>query len=153
MDQFEYDGVFWSSEKPDQRVAGRIIYKPAEGAILDLIGSFDEPDVATGVDGPIRRINGVAGAKELTLDGCIPRGARFEGSGMLRQEYYVPVVLSGVHFGPEDTLDFESVTLDFDQLAFWINRSTFGVSILTAIPNDFSTATKISVESEVPPAE
>lgn len=153
MDQFEYDGVFWSSESPDQKLAGRITYKPAEGAMLDLIGSFDEPDIAASVDGPTRRINGIAGAKDLTLDGCVARGARLEGPGMLRQEYYAPVVLAGVHFGPEDTLDFESVTLDFDQLAFWINRSTFGVSIQTSIPHDFSTATKISIESEVPPAE
>jgi ApeA N-terminal domain 1 len=153
VDSFEYDGIFWPADNPAQKVAGRLSYNPAEGAVLDLIGSFDEPIVAMSVDGPLRRINGIAGAKELTLDGAIPRGARLDGPGLLRQEYYVPVVLSGNHFTVQDSLDFDSVTLQFDQLPFWINRSNFTVAVDTAIPNNFSTATKIMIASEVPSVE
>jgi hypothetical protein len=153
VDSFEYEGVFWPADYPEQQVAGRLSYQPTEGATLNLIGSFDEPDVAFRVSGPVRRINGTAGAKTVTLDGCMPVSASLQGPGVLRQEYYVPVVLSGTHLAVDDSTDFDSVTLQFDQLAFWINRSNFTVAIDTDEPGNFATATKYTIASELAPQE
>jgi ApeA N-terminal domain 1 len=153
VDSFEYEGIFWPADQPEQQVAGRLSYKPTEGASLNLIGSFDEPSVALNVTGPIRRINGVAGAKDLTLEGCIPNHTNVQEPGIIRQTYYVPVVLTGAQLSTGESIAFDSVTLQFDQLPFWITRSGFTASVDTATPNDFSTTTKFTIASEVPPRE
>jgi hypothetical protein len=152
VDSFEYDGIFWPADTPDQKVAGRLSYKPTEGASLDLIGSFDDPIVALNVTGQARRINGVAGAKELTLDGCVPQSANIQGPGIIRQEYYAPVVLAGIQFPPEESMQFDSVTLEFDQLPFWIKRENFSLAIDSDNP-DLSNFTKFTIATETPPQE
>lgn len=153
MEAFEYEGIFWPAEKPSLRVAGRLSYQPTEGARLRLIGSFDEPQVAFNVSGPARRINGGAGGHDLTLDGCFQENANFDTTGLLRQDYYVPLVLVGVQLGSDDTIEFDSVTVEYDQLPYWINRSNFTVSMETTDPTDFSTLTKMAISSDVAPTE
>jgi hypothetical protein len=111
VEGFEYEGIFWPADQPEQRLAGRLSYKPTEGAVLDLFGSFDEPDIALNVSGPTRRINGVAGAKSVTLDGCIPQSTNLQGGGILRCQYYVPVILAGWQLAAEESMEFDSVTL------------------------------------------
>src|SRR6202044_2526603 len=119
---------------------------------LDLFGAFDPPDLAMNVTGPARRVIGIAGAKDLTLDGCIPRSSSIQGPGIIRQEYYAPVVLSGVQLEVEESTDFDSVTLQFDQLPFWVKRQNFTVSFETPAPNDLSTIDKWIIASERLPA-
>jgi ApeA N-terminal domain 1/Apea-like HEPN len=153
MESFEYEGIFWAVDQPERRLAGRLTYKPTEGASLDLFGAFDPPDLAMNVTGPARRVIGIAGAKDLTLDGCIPRSSSIQGPGIIRQEYYVPVVLSGVQLEVEESTDFDSVTLQFDQLPFWVKRQNFTVSFETPAPNDLSTIDKWIIASEILPEE
>jgi ApeA N-terminal domain 1 len=153
VDSFDYEGIFWPAGHPDQRVAGRLSYKPTEGSSLDLIGSFDDPVTAFNSSSPVRRIHGVAGAKDLTLDGCIRQTTSLQGPGIIRQEYYVPVVLAGAHLAADDPTEFDSITLQFDQLPFWIDRSSFSVSFDTNEPHNLSTTTKVSIAFEVPEQE
>jgi hypothetical protein len=156
MDGFEYEGVFWLADEPSRRAVGRLTYKPTEGASLDLLGSLDEEVQALqtmNVVGAGRRIVGAAGGKEVTLDGCVIRNTQIQSPGILRQEYYVPMVLIGVQLDADDALDFDKVTISFDHLPFWINRNNFSFSIDTNVPNDLTTATKYTVTSEIPPEE
>lgn len=78
VEAFEYEGIFWPADQPCLRVAGRISYEPTEGARLKLIGAFDEPQIAFNVSGPVRRILGLAGARDVTLDGCFQENANFD---------------------------------------------------------------------------
>lgn len=153
MDAFEYAGIFWPADEPSLRVAGHISYQPTGGARLKLIGSFDEPSIAFNGSGRVRRINGIAGAHEMTLNGCIQENANFDGTGLLRQDYYVPLVLVGVHLESADAIEFDSVAVEYDQLPYWLDRSSFNVSMDTSTPNDFSTMTRIAVSSDVTPRE
>jgi ApeA N-terminal domain 1 len=156
MDGFEYEGVFWLAGELSRRAVGRLTYKPTEGTSLDLIGSLDEEVQALqtmNVVGAGRRIVGAAGGKEVTLDGCVIRNTQIQSPGILRQEYYVPMVFTGVQFDAGDALDFDKVTVSFDHLPFWINRNNFSFSIDTNVPNDLTTATKYTVTSEIPPGE
>jgi ApeA N-terminal domain 1/Apea-like HEPN len=105
------------------------------------------------VVGPGRRIVGAAGGKDVTLDGCVIRNTSFSSPGILRQEYYVPMVFTGVQFDADEALDFDKVTVSFDHLPFWINRNNFNFSLDTSSPNDLTTVTKYTVTSEVPPKE
>lgn len=156
MDGFEYEGVFWLADEPSRQAVGRLTYKPTEGASLDLLGSLDEEVQALqtmNVVGPGRRIVGAAGGKEVTLDGCVIRNTHIQSPGILRQEYYVPMVFTGVQLDADDALNFDKVTVSFDHLPFWINRNNFSFSIDTDVPNDLTTVTKYVVTSEVPPKE
>jgi hypothetical protein len=153
MERFEYEGFFWPADEPDKKIAGRLSYNPTEGASLNLFGAFDEPMVALNVTGSSRRILGVAGSKDLTLDGCLPRGTNVEGSQgsalLIRQEYYVPLVLEGAQISADDTIEFDSVTLEFDQLPFWTQKARF-TPVIESDQLDISTAAKYTMMCEVP---
>jgi hypothetical protein len=156
VDGFEYEGVFWLADEPTRQAVGRLTYRPTEGASLDLIGSLDEEAQALqtmNVVGPGRRIVGAAGGKEVTLDDCTIRNTQIQSPGILRQEYYVPMVFEGVHLDADDPLAFEKVTVSFDHLPFWINRNNFSFSFDTTAPDDLSTVTKYMVTSDIPPTE
>lgn len=156
MDGFEYEGVFWLTDKPNRQAVGRLTYEPTQGGSLDLLGSLDEDLQALQAMndvGASRRIVGAAGGKDVTLDGCIIRNTSIQSPGILRQEYYVPVVLLGAQFDADDDLGFEKVSVSLDHLPFWINKNNFNFSIETAVPNDLTTASKYVVASEIPPTE
>ncbi len=35
MEPFEYEGVFWTADEPDRRLAGRLSFTATEGATLE----------------------------------------------------------------------------------------------------------------------
>src|SRR5260370_29860496 len=109
VDGFEYEGVFWLADEPSRQAVGRLTYKPTEGASLDLLGSLDEEVQALqtmNVIGPGRRIVGAAGGKEVTLESCVIPHTNIQSPAILRQEYFVPTVFTGVQLDADDVLDF-----------------------------------------------
>lgn len=63
------------------------------------------------------------------------------------------MVLIGAQLEPGDITEFDSVTVEYDQLPYWISRSNFNVSMETTDPTDFSTLTKMAISSDVTPRE
>ena len=137
MEELDVEGLFWLPTKPDDRVAGRLKFDGTEGTELHLIGSLYE-DAGFNSVGPVR-IHGVAGKKILTLDGCLQIQKTFESPGILREGYYVPIVLSGAYFEDNEPLEFAAVYLELSHLGHWIWKSGIETDL---VPNDDGTGYK-----------
>lgn len=155
MEPFEYEGVFWTADEPDRRLAGRLSFTATEGATLRLVGSFNPDLQAAFQDAGTTeiRINGAAGGKILTLERCLLRNTTLQSGDVVLSEYVVAEVFSGVQFQMGEEISFDDFWIRFDQLSYWVNRRPFSVSSETTIPHDFSTETRASITYEIQPTE
>lgn len=153
MEGFEHEGIFWDCKNPDLKLVGRVSFDPLEGAALKIVGTFS--NIADAVKpGPpdAKRIHGVADRTLMTLLGCQSVSTSFESPGVIREEYRVSFVLSGVHLGADDDLTFDEVSASYDQLARWIHRTGFQFKLETPTP-ELANISKIGVEYIVQPEE
>ena len=152
MEPFEYEGIFWEPGAPERVIAGRLSFQPSDGLALDLVGSFDElPEAFSQAKQTTpRRIVGAAGGKQVTLHHCLVTNVSLDGPELLRQRFYVFMLLEGAQFTADDDLSFESITVGFDQLSEWIGQSPFTVEIESEEPNDLTSATKLTFACELP---
>ncbi len=135
MEHFDYEGVFWDSEKPDFQLNGRLIFNPLDGITLKIFGTFTEISESFSAVAPtVRRIHGVANRVFMTLVGCQSVGTNLEMPGITREEYRVYCVLSGAHFALDDDLRFDEVSASYDQLARWVHKSGIQISFETPSP-------------------
>ena len=128
MEELDVDGLFWLAGEPDAKVAGRLKFDAANGAELNLIGTFhklpssgthDLQDVFFAQNEP-SRILGVAGKRLLTLDRCLHGGTTIEAPGMVRERYSPEVILSGAHFEEDEPLEFSAVHFQLQHLDQWV---------------------------------
>lgn len=152
MEPFEYEGIFWEPSAPERIIAGRLSFQPSDGLTLDLVGSFDDLPEAFSQAKQItpRRIVGAAGGKQVTLHHCLVTNVSLDGPGLLRQRFYVFMLLEGAQFTADDDLSFESVMVGFDQLPQWIGQSPFTVTVESEQPNDLTSATKLTFTTDLP---
>lgn len=123
MDGFESDGIFWLPDNEDIKLAGRLAFDPVEGGQLSLFGGFGDIRDQFTQTPPILRIHGVAGKRYLTLDGCFNTGSNYEMPGINRQSYYVGTIITNHLFAKSESLTFDELSVGFDQLPSWIQRS------------------------------
>ncbi|MGW1211214.1 ApeA N-terminal domain 1-containing protein [Streptomyces sp. NPDC002499] len=125
MESFESDGLFWLPETEDDQVAGRISFTASDGVKLSLIGALSETstfgDLNTSARFPI--IHGVAGKRYLTLQGCTRSNYRMEMPGIVREDYRAEFLFAGQALLTSGDEKFSEVTVRFNNLWNWVNRS------------------------------
>ena len=129
MDGLELEGVFWLATRPDNKVAGRLRFDATNGGELDLIGSFHGLAQVGFEQSEKVRIQGIAGQRKLTLDRCLQSNAIVEQPGILRERYYVPVVLTGRHFDDDDPLEFDGFRLQLRHMDHWIWKPSIKIEV------------------------
>ena len=125
VESLDVDGLFWLVDKPDDKVAGRLRFDPAEGAKLALIGKFKD-FVPSGRNPPVR-MNAVAGGRSFTLENCLFAGLKVEDpggghKGLTRHEYHSDLLLAGLHWDGHATLQFKNVLLHVRYLEQWLDQ-------------------------------
>jgi hypothetical protein len=122
MDAFEDEGFFWLPGKEREQQAGRIKFDPIQGGTLSLIGGFGNLAQQFANQERTIRINGAAGRRYLTLDGCFRTNTRFEMPGTTHQTFYVGTIITGYLFDEGEVLTFDRCSIALDQLPGWIRR-------------------------------
>lgn len=125
MEQLDIDGLFWLVDKPDDKVAGRLRFDPAEGASLGLIGKFKD-FVPSGRNPPVR-MNAIAGGRLFALENCHFAGLKLEyagggQTGLNRHEYQSDLILAGLHWESDEPLRFKNVLLHIRYLEQWLDQ-------------------------------
>ncbi len=141
---FQARGEFWTPEKPDRQVRGRLAYE-AGRIELELFGSFGQPP---GDDLPETEIIlGYTEAGPCTLW----RGIRTRSSSKILSQaelahsiWVATHLFLGAHFERSDEIVFSSVSFGFDVLESWLRESPFEQSIET--DSDGHTATTVRHE-------
>ena len=125
VEPLDIDGLFWLADKPDDKVAGRLVFDPTRGARLELIGKLKD-FVPRGHNPPVR-MNAIAGGRFLALDDCHFAGLSVEyagggQSGLTRHRYHSDLFFAGAHWDNLEPLQFRNVLLHLRFLEPWVSH-------------------------------
>lgn len=150
MDSLDIDGHFWLEGDPTRKVAGRLTFNNVDGVVLNLIGSFHDPQeiltrahqASTGPEITVTsnemfgssenplRILGETNRGPVTLEGCMRSRANFPLSRPVadaRESYQGELALLGVHVLGGDPIVFNAAKLRLGHLEHWVRRSAVGL--------------------------
>lgn len=128
LDNFQFEGVWWLPQKPDQRFTGILYVRGGQSVELELIGSFQEPkdvNFLTGFSPEI--ILGVSTEnKPCTLVNThLYSSSPF--SSVPVSKFYVSRLYYGALFQAETDIKFERLRLELTYLEPWLGRNPFGI--------------------------
>jgi hypothetical protein len=119
--EFEYKGIWWIPNNPENKVSGILKFSPEEGTILDLIGSFEN-------DNHIEIILGKSyDGKDITLYNCFEKERSFNTSGFSKSSVYVGMIFVGAHFHKKKDIKFKELFIHYSHLDEWVNISGFNI--------------------------
>jgi hypothetical protein len=157
LNNFEYKGVWYLPEKPEDLVAGTLRFNPTEGAILELIGSFKDIQSMNRLT-EHEIILGSCG-KKITLCKCSEISSQMQSEGVLSSTFYADLVFVDHHFKRKEDIKFKTASIHFSHLNEWVHLTGFeiifptgkkGVTINYALPDSVLLAEfedwKISIE-------
>lgn len=129
-EKFEFKGIWWLPDKPEEQISGTLRFVAAEGAVLELIGSFKdlqdmnkilEPEIILGIS---------SNGKNITLYKCFETNSTISIPGFLTSSFYVHVVYVGVHFRKAEEIKFKNLSIHYLHLDEWTNISGFDIKYL-----------------------
>ncbi|MEU8981000.1 HEPN domain-containing protein [Streptomyces sp. NPDC048309] len=154
MEDFEAEGIFWLTSDPEQQLVGSVTFDPAEGTTLTVFGRFSSLGSLNASEPPIlARIYANTSRGEFTLEGCWSKGYTYNTGGIEKETFHVNQAFSGGHFPEDFALEFDAVSVGFDQLAPWVRRGQMKWEIDSMEPNNFGSTTGVRVEYSVPQVE
>ena len=127
IEEFEYKGIWWLPDKPNEKVSGTLIFTSNKGAILDLIGSLKNiKDLDKMLNTEI--ILGISSnGKHITLYKCFETKSSFSSQGFPTSSFYAKLVFVGAHFQNSEDIKFKSISVHYVHLDEWVNLSGFDI--------------------------
>jgi hypothetical protein len=128
METFEYMGVWWLPENPDNQKSGILKYNPKEGASLELIGTFKSNDDIRAIDNKVLSspniILGVTvNGKPITLYKCQEIKFILNLFGLPKSTFSVKAIFIGNHFKNEEEIIFDFISVSYSNLEDWVGIS------------------------------
>ena len=123
-EKFEFKGIWWLPDKPEEQISGTLRFVAAEGAVLELIGSFKdlqdmnkilEPEIILGIS---------SNGKNITLYKCFETKSTISFPGFQTSSFYGNVVFVGVHFQKAEEIKFNNLSIHYLHLDEWILDSS-----------------------------
>jgi hypothetical protein len=129
FDQFQYEGVWFTPENPDNRMFGILSYEPGERINLKLIQAAGGLGDFMGAGGNFEILQGITAnpdIKHVTLINCRSGNAR-TGMGDTPSYYdcSVEYAMFGVAFGELQDIQFEKAVLNLTNTEEWFNHNAF----------------------------
>ncbi|MBU6427885.1 MAG: hypothetical protein KGR26_02635 [Cyanobacteria bacterium REEB65] len=123
-ERVEIKGVWWDPAKPEDQVPGILVYQPADGLTLELIGIIGDLR-----PGPSRDLDVIHGQPSsggpITLLKCLSRGERFSAPGFMTESYLPHYALVGHHFADRNSCTFLKWYVELSGLDEWCCFSPF----------------------------
>lgn len=115
---FEYKGIFWLPNKPNEQIHGILKYEPENGTTLDLIGAFnrqeDKFDFILGF---------TENGKSVTLYNSFEIQRGFSLPGMDTSKIFANFAIIGSeHLDTLPKLKFQKATIYLKHLDEWVNK-------------------------------
>ena len=124
MERFDYKGVWWLPDNPDEKLAGICSFTPTQGGDLELIGDFSTlVDFHTSNEPLI--ILGSTFDGDVTLYNCFWKQKQKNHGGVKISLYCVNLIFSGVHFYSDSEVKFKSISIHYSLMNMWVNTETF----------------------------
>lgn len=126
---FEYNGLWWLPNKPDNKVCGILKFVPKKEILLDLTGTLENSDEDFNRATLIDVIHGLTSdGKEITLHRCFEIKRSF-GSGFPISSYDCDIILVGAHYNSYTNIVFKEMYINYSNLDQWININGFDIQI------------------------
>ena len=135
IEEFEYDGIWWLPEKPDNKVSSKLKFHPVEGLKLQLIGSFKElKDLNTFLQ-PLIILGITSNGKIITLYKCCESQSHMSMPRFLSTSFIASVAFLGCHFEKEEEIRFDFLSLNYSHLEEWTGITGFQFKMETDSKN------------------
>jgi hypothetical protein len=128
VEGFEYRGQWWLPNKPEKAVSGTLRYTHSDGAVLELIGSFEDNGEMHRMPSPVVILGTSSTGKDISLHGCFLIQARMSYPGFSTSSYFAKMVFVGVHFPKTEDIRFRSMDIRFSHFDEWANMSGFKIN-------------------------
>jgi hypothetical protein len=141
IEKFEYKGVWWLPDNPEKPISGTLMFVPGEGAVLNLMGSFNgsfEEIKSTNSEGSITKrvwtgklfepeimLGTSSCGKKITLHKCFETNERYSSSGFPTSSFYANIVFIGWHFTKPEELKFKSFFVNYPYFEEWSKIRVF----------------------------
>lgn len=125
LEPFEYTGLWWIPENPENKIAGILRYIPGEWAKLDLIGSFKDVRELTRTSRFDIILGVIIDGGMITLYKCIETRTRISSPGTIATSFVCNVVFFGGFFYNINEIKFREISVNYLHLDEWINISGF----------------------------
>jgi hypothetical protein len=126
MKEFEYNGMWWLPEKPNNQIPGTLKFHPVEGANLELIGSFKRPkEFLNALLKPNIILGITTNSKIITLYRCDESKSKMNISGILSSSFIAHIIFLGHYFEKEEDIIFDNLSLNYSHLEEWTGIKVF----------------------------
>lgn len=135
-ERFEQTGYWWRATVPDQKIVGTLVFDPATGASLSLVGVFG--GTVTAMTRAMRMasagleyetLHGVTvDGKPITLARAVQTTANLRAPGLTTERYVALWVFVGAHLKDHEEAVFFRSEADFDSLASWLGQRLFATT-------------------------
>lgn len=137
IEKFEYKGVWWLPDNPEKQISGTLMFVPGEGAVLDLVGSFNGSFVEIKSTNCIKRVwtgkpfepeiilGTSSNGKSITLHKCVETKRLDSSSGFPTSSFYANIVFIGWHFTKPEELKFKSFFVNYPYFEEWSKIGVF----------------------------
>ncbi len=134
MEEFEHRGFWYLPEKPEIRIAGTLKFTPAAGAVLELIGYFEEERPPMSFLAPEIILGDSSDGREITLRGCHEVDRTLGSTAVQTSRFVAEMVLTGAHLAAPESLRFTSVWVRYAHLDEWAGMRGFSFEPLGSPP-------------------
>jgi hypothetical protein len=135
MEEFEYSGIWWLPENPDNKISGILKFHPVEDANLELNGSFKGPKDLNSFLQPNIILGITSNGKIITLYKCYESHFHISVPGFFCSSFIASVVFQGYHFEKEEDIIFNSLSLNYSHLEEWMRITGFNFKLETDLKN------------------
>ena len=124
-----YEGEWWPSGQPENKLHGRLVFRPESGALLTVV-TYQKNNQA--ITTPVDILGISTQGKKITLCNCLLKGTRghlrpYDKTETTEWQFMSQLVLIGVH--ANENLKFETLKVRYENFDSWLNISGFKISI------------------------
>jgi hypothetical protein len=128
-EEYVRTGYFWLPENEDRKIPGILTILNGGNMKLEVVGLFDDSIQAINGNDDLNRIIGhIEQDGLITLDNCYYTEKNISLGGISKSIIYVSRVLSGVAYGKDEPVTFNSLSFSVDCLDEWVGISGIKIS-------------------------
>ena len=124
-ESLEIKGYWWLPDQSDNLLPGTLTYTQEEGAILEIIGVFENPPSIRQAESLPIILGESYDGKPITLYKCILNKYNYPFSGYGNCKYMAHFVFTNVHFESEEQIKFHELRGNFSDLEAWVGINGF----------------------------
>jgi len=127
-EEYVKTGYFWLPEKEDKKIPGTLTILDGGEIELEVVGLFSESISARNSNDDLNRIIGhIENDGLVTLDGCFYIKKNISFGSISKSKIIVHRVLSGVAYGKDEVVTFNSLSFSVDCFDEWVGISGINV--------------------------